>query len=428
MEYFSKFIINKKALLSNLNNLPTKNICAMVKADAYGHNIETVCKILKNKVSFFGVANMEEALRIRKVDKESKILIVGYCNDIELAVKHNISLTVNSFKQLEIINKNLKKRKSYQNKKIKKQFFKKENSFSLKAKKSINNGKKIDYNLQTNKIDTKKLCLHIKINSGMNRLGISDIQELKKCIKIFLHNKNLCFEGIYTHFSTLDCDKAFFYKQFKKFKSLINEIPSFFNPIKHIGGGAVIENLNKKELDLYMVRVGYKLYTTPNSVLTITSKIIKIHELKYRDRVGYSNGYVCDKKTKIAVIPLGYADGINRLLSYKTYKTNKTYKTKSKNNCKLKNNTFIKEDNEYKNTKNFNTNIYVKINGKKALIVGNVCMDMFFVDVTNIKCNVFDEVIVYDGKTLNKWALKCLTIPYEILTSLNYERMKFTIK
>ena len=135
MEYFSKFIINKKALLSNLNNLPTKNICAMVKADAYGHNIETVCKILKNKVSFFGVANMEEALRIRKVDKESKILIVGYCNDIELAVKHNISLTVNSFKQLEIINKNLKNRKNYQNKKIKKQSFKKENSFSLKAKK-----------------------------------------------------------------------------------------------------------------------------------------------------------------------------------------------------------------------------------------------------------------------------------------------------
>lgn len=374
----SKFIINKNNLIENLNSLKIQNVCAMVKADAYGHGLESICKILKDKVSFFGVATLEEALKIRKYGIKTPILIVGICNDFYTALKNDISITVESEKQFFEIIENL------ENKKYLPENLRNNKSFKNCGKLKKN---KNDEKLKDNEIFNKKLKIHIKINSGMNRLGISDIKEFNNVLNMLDKQKEIFFEGIFTHFATAGNDKDFFFKQLKFFEKFLNKIPSKYNPIKHLGGGDVLDIINLEEDKNYMFRVGLKLYVSPNPVLKIMSKITKIHNLKKTSRVGYSNGFICEKKRKIAVIPLGYADGINRKLS--------------------------------------NVGV-VKINDKDCKIVGNVCMDMFFVDVTDINCKVGDEVTIFQDSQI--WASICQTIPYEILTNLRSSRMKYIVE
>ena len=347
MNILSKFIINKKKLLENVKEINHSQICAMVKADAYGHGLEQIVSILKSKVAFFGVANMFEALRVRKESSLSKILIVGRCQDFEEAAKNGISLTVENKNDLLELQK-----------------------------------------FMTNSV-FEKINIHLKINTGMNRLGIATETELQDCIKIIMHSNKISLEGVFTHFSTLDCDQVFFRKQFAKFKRMTKQIPPLLNPILHIGGGAVLSQLTPEEHRKYMVRVGLILYTFPHQVLSIESEIIKLHDLKPGAKVGYSNGYVCPKAKKIAVIPLGYADGVNRKLGQ-------------------------------------SGKVKVKIKGKRASMVGNVCMDMFFVDVSEINCCIGDKVEVFFNADL--WAKFAGTTTYEILTTLDYRRMKYVVK
>lgn len=346
MAYYSSFLINKNKLLNNFDNLKSKNICAMVKANAYGCGLETVCKTLFGKAKFFGVANLQEALQIRAFDKYTPILIVGIVNDFLTAIQNNISVAIDNENQINEIIK-----------------------------------------LYKNNIINKKIKIHIKINSGMNRLGINNKKELKNILKLIKNNNFINFEGIFSHFSTADCDQVFFNKQLKNFDEFIKLIPPIFNPIKHIGGSAVLQNIDLKKYNDYMFRIGIDLYTMPNSIIKVKSQIIKILELEAGERVGYSNGFICNKKTKIAVVPLGYADGINRKLGNKGY---------------------------------------VKIKNKKCGIVGNVCMDIFFADITNFNFQIGENVLVFENA--NNWAKICETIPYEILTSLNYARMNYIIE
>ncbi|MDD3397728.1 MAG: alanine racemase [Clostridia bacterium] len=339
----SKFIINKSKLIKNLNALKTNNICAMVKADAYGHGLKNISLILKDKVKFFGVASLDEAILIRQSGIKTPVLVVGICNDIAVVLKNDISITIDN-----------------------------ENQFFDILKRMDNTD--------------KKLKIHIKINSGMNRLGINNIDEFKNILKALYKSKNIIFEGVFTHFATVGNDIAYFNKQLKVFNEFLKTIPVLYNPIKHLGGGDVLDVINIVDYKDFMFRVGLKLFVSPNSILKIESKIIKILDLPKGSRVGYSNGYICEKNTKIAVVPLGYADGINRKLANKGY---------------------------------------VKIKNKKCQIVGNVCMDMFFADITNINCEIGDKVIVFENSKI--WAKICDTIPYEILTNFKYSRMKYEI-
>lgn len=369
----SKFIINKNNLIENLNSLKIHNVCVMVKADAYGHGFENICQILKDKVSFFGVATLEEALKIRKCGIKTPILVVGICNDFHTALKNDISITIESEKQFLKILEDFKNDESFKNNENLK------NNENFKINKNLKNVK--------NNENNKKLKIHIKINSGMNRLGINNIKEFKNIINVLNKQKKIFFEGIFTHFATAGNDKKFFLKQLKFFKKFLSAVPQNYNPIKHLGGGDVLDIINLEEYQNYMFRVGLKLYVLPNPVLKILSKIIKIHNLEKASRVGYSNGFICEKRCKIAVVPLGYADGINRKLS---------------------------------------NGGFVKINNKDCKIVGNVCMDMFFVDVTGVNCKVGDEVIVFQNSQI--WANLCQTIPYEILTNLKPSRMKYIVE
>lgn len=337
---YSTCVIERKILYSNLENI--KKYCprvfAMVKANAYGCGVKEICLALKNKVDFFGVACLKEALEIRGFDKTSNILIVGICENIKLAIENNISITIEN---LQDFNKLLK--------------------IVKKNEKNLENNNKI-------------AKIHVKINSGMNRLGLKTINEFKKLLDIYFKSdlKNLIkIEGVFTHFAS----KKLLASQVKNFKGFIKVIPSLIDPIIHIGGGIGKEVIQNFE-NVYL-RVGIDLYTEPAYILHLESKVIKVFSVKTGEYVGYDNAYMANNEEHIAVIPLGYADGIKRKVS---------------GEC-------------------------VKINNKNYKIIGNICMDIFFVCVDKtVKRG--DKVII----NLNSWAKKCDTINYEILTSINHRR------
>ena len=169
-------------------------------------------------------------------------------------------------------------------------------------------------------------------------------------------------------------------QQIAVFKEYVGIVQKNFMPIVHVGGGQVCKVLGFDEYKNFMIRVGLELY---KNVILVQSKIIKIFTLKRGQNLGYDGGFVASKKIRVGIVPLGYADGINRKLG---------------------------------------NNAYVTVNGILCKIIGNVCMDVFFVDVSDARCVVGDVVEVFDDA--DYWAKQCDTIPYEIMTSLNYSRMK----
>ena len=218
----------------------------------------------------------------------------------------------------------------------------------------------------------------MKINTGMNRLGISDVDELKKIFKKYLNIslKNLIeIEGVSTHFAS----KKQLKRQVDIFKNFIRNIPSLINPVIHFGGG-LGENV-AKNFPNSMLRVGLNLYTRPKKIFKLKSKIIKIFTLKSGEFLGYNCAYKASKDVRVGIVPLGYADGINRKLS--------------------------------------GSKILIK--GRNYSIIGNICMDMFFVEIDE-KINTYDEVEIFNKLEIS--ARQCKTIPYEILTSVNKDRLK----
>lgn len=361
-----KKIINEKQLLKNFEEIKKlldekKKICAMVKADAYGHGIEKISKILINKVDFLGVSNINESIIIRKLRQDIKILIVGKTYCFKECLENNISFIIDSLEHFE----------------------------------SLLNFMKLDNSRE------KCINIHIKVNTGMNRLGINSIDEFKNIYRI-AKIKGINIEGITTHFSTADCDKRFFEKQVKIFKRFLQEIPKDENPIINIGGSAILDKKNEeiiKDLNFDMVRVGIALYgynaenisKKIKPILKIESKIIKILYLKKEEYLGYSKGFQAKQDMKIGIVPLGYGDGIWRNLSNKGTI-----------------NVLTKDE-------NFNRHI------NTCAIIGNICMDMFFIDLTNLNfVKEGDKVVI--GKDMKKWFKILQTIPYEILTNFGHLR------
>ncbi|MDD4110460.1 MAG: alanine racemase [Clostridia bacterium] len=354
-------VINKRYLENNINEikkLSGKKICAMVKADAYGHGIREISNILKGKVDYLGVSNIDEALIIRENDKDTKILLVGKTNLFKECVEKDISFIIESFEHFNSLLK----------------FY-----YEYLFNKSI------------------KLCIniHLKINSGMNRLGIKSIEEFKKIYKLAMQN-SINIEGVSTHFATADCDNRFLNRQILMFKKFIKEIPINEKPIINVGGSAILREENRESFnDFDMVRVGIAMYgynadkisKKIKPILKIESKIIKIINIKKGEFVGYSKGFQADRDMIVGVVPLGYGDGIPRNLSNKI-------------------------------------NVDIVTKGKhihKCAVIGKICMDMFFIDLTEIK-NVYegDKIIVV--KNVKKWAELLQAIPYEILTNFGLIR------
>lgn len=239
--------------------------------------------------------------------------------------------------------------------------------FSLDhAKEILNNAKGL----------SKTPKMHLCINSGMNRYGTREIKECKKFIA-FLQKKKLKLDGLYTHFSSLTSDKDYTQRQYEIFKEFSSLLPTEWNTVKHVGGGRSIF----EDFDADMFRVGLEVYGYGNEyvkpVLSVESQIVHIGQVKKGEHVGYLCGFTAEKDMKVATIPLGYGDGLPRKLSNK---------------------------------------LEIEIKGKKVKNIGNICMDAFMVDVSQINCKVGDNVCIFDNASEIAPLLE--TTEYEVLTNL----------
>ena len=218
--------------------------------------------------------------------------------------------------------------------------------------------------------------MHLCLNTGMNRYGVKSEKELIKVIT-FLKKKNIPLAGIYTHFSSLTTDRDYTEKQKEKFFNFIKLIPKEWHTIKHVGGGRSIF----EGLDVDMFRVGLEAYGYGNEfvkpVLSVESTVVDIQQVSKGEHVGYLCGYTAEKDITIATIPLGYGDGLPRKLSNK---------------------------------------LSVTIRGKQAQSTGNICMDTFMVDVTDLNCKLGDSVMIMNNASTLAPLIE--STEYEVLTNL----------
>ena len=229
----------------------------------------------------------------------------------------------------------------------------------------------------------------------MNRLGFK-ANQLDDLCKLLVANPQLKVAGIFTHFSSADDpnEDAYTHEQAGRFESAYSIISNNlgYSPIKHAVNSVGILRFPQYHYD--MVRLGIGLYGYDNGhndlplqpISQLKAKISQINEIAKGESVGYSRAGKADRPSKIATLSIGYADGYSRVYG--------------------------------------NGNAYVLINGKQARTIGNVCMDMTMVDVTDINAAVGDEVILFgQDPTIQQLAEWAGTIPYEVLTNVS-QRVK----
>ena len=336
--YLNNIKNNVKKIINFYNNY--EYYFGVVKADCYGHcDLAVVNSIIDGGCNYLAVAMLEEALEIRKENKNIPILCLGVISleDLNVCVENNITITINSYEYAkELVNK------------------------------KINN-----------------LKVHIKINSGMNRLGINNKDEVNNTY-LLLKNNKIEVEGIYTHIYNAS-DVKDTNEQFIKYEELIKDINKDEVKIFHIAASETLTNYNKISF-VNGCRLGIIMYGfTDNKDLcledtfSLHSKVIQINELHKGEKLGYGGRYIAKGDEKIAVVCIGYADGVIRK----------------------------------------NTGRYVYINDNKYLIVGNICMDMLFVKVDE-KVNVNDDVVILkDVEHIREVANYLDTIPYEVLCTIS---------
>lgn len=356
--------IDIKALVHNFKILKQKakdsKIMAVVKADGYGHSVCAVAPVLQqNGADYFAVSNIEEAIALRHLEIVKPILILGYTpvNRVADLFNNNLSQCVYS----------------------------KEYALEL-SKQAIKNNKTVN--------------IHIKLDTGMSRLGFDCRNDCLCGIEDAIFSaklKGFEFDGVFTHFANADCDlnkrDGFVDEQYSRFKNAVKKFEhAGLKPnLVHCSNSAAF--LLDSEKHLSLSRVGISLYgLSPSSdmtveddlipVMTVKSVVSMVKEINPTDTVSYGRTFKAEKKMKIATVTAGYADGYPRLLSGKGY---------------------------------------VLINGQKANIIGRICMDQMSVDVSDIPdVKMGDEVILF-GKDLKVDTLAdmCDTINYEIICGIS---------
>ncbi len=327
---------------------------AVVKANAYGHGAVEISRVaLKNGSTRLAVAGVEEAITLRKVKIKAPILVLGISSEreVESLFTYNLTGGTSDLKVIEKIS-----------------------SCALR------------YN-KTGKI-------HINIDTGMARLGVSS-SEVLNFIKEVRKVKNIEIEGIFTTLSSADEEnKTSSYTQFNKFSKILDELKKekIHIPLRHIANSAAI--LNFSSMWLNMVRPGiaiYGLFPSNHTKKTVElkpasefkTKIVFIRKLPPKSSVGYGETYITSKETLVATLPVGYADGYPRALS-----------------------------NQGK----------VLVRGKRASIIGRICMDHCMIDVTHIpEAKIGDEIVLWGKQgektiTVEEIAKKIGTIVYEVIT------------
>lgn len=364
--------IDTNALIHNFNIIKETAgtpVCAVVKANAYGHGVNIVAPLLqKAGADSFSVSNIEEAIELRKMGISKPILILGYtpCEYVRELAIHNISQCVYSLDYAKELSQN-----------------------------AIKCGKKIK--------------IHLKLDTGMSRIGFDCRDDNLNGLSDALTAARLDgfnFEGVFTHFAVSDRNHAqedgFTDEQYNRFCEAIDCLKqNGLNPkFKHCSNSAALCQDNDKHLD--MCRAGIVLYgLTPSAdlklpqnfipVMSFKSVVSQVKQINAGDTVSYGRTFKAEKPMTVATVSAGYADGYPRLLSNRGY---------------------------------------VLINGYRANIIGRVCMDQFCVDVTNIP-NVCrgDEVTLF-GKDLliEELAELCGTINYEIVCGISSRVKRIEIK
>ncbi|MBO4468084.1 MAG: alanine racemase [Clostridia bacterium] len=340
--------------------LKDTKVMAVVKANAYGHHVDIVAPLLEKwGADAFAVSNIEEAAELRRLGIEKPVLILGYTPE-NYALKLNelnITQCVYSLEEASKLS-----------------------SFAVK--------------------EGVKVKIHIKLDTGMGRIGfdcrkdaLPGIEDAVKAAKL----PGLVFDGIFTHFAVSDRapfeETGFTDEQYKRFVAGVDAFKKagLEPPLAHCSNSAAICLDEDKRLD--MCRAGIILYgLTPSTsldigenfipVMTFKTVVSMIKTIDEGETVSYGRTYTAPEKRVIATLPVGYADGYNRLLSNKGH---------------------------------------VLINGKKAPIVGRVCMDQMSVDITDIPgVKTGDEVILF-GKELPVEELSdlCGTINYETVCAVS---------
>ncbi len=341
------------------------SIIPIVKADAYNHGSIEVSRALSSfsSLSYFGVAHIQEGKILRENGIKKPILVLSCILDDDFHIIYEYDFTPVLY-SLSLIEKMA--------------------NFAKQRGKRIN--------------------VHIKIDTGMNRLGISYKDAQKTYEKLEEYRDFLNVEGIMSHFCCADSDDEFTSVQLNRFNDVISFLESkgFYFKYKHIANSAAIVKFPQTYLNC--TRPGIILYGyTPEQnisnpgfkpVLSIKSHIIHIHDLYPGEGVSYNRTFITKEKLKIGVVAIGYADGFQRTLS---------------------------------------NNFYVLIKGKKSFIIGSVCMDMIMCDLTYIDAKVGDEVIILgkdQGEKIDAWTLASKTniIPYEILTSIGERVRRIYVK
>lgn len=357
--------INLDNLIYNFNIIKKHvssdtKICCVIKANAYGHHAPKFASVLSAAgADMFAVSNIEEALQLKHEGITTPILILGYTPPecASILYRYDISQCIYSYEYAQKLHAFLK--------------------------------------------EGEKIKAHIKIDTGMGRLGYTYDSELSAvgqiCDTALI--SSLEIEGIFTHFAVSDCGekgRAFTVAQYRKFNEIIEALESRGVTFKYKHCSNSAATVGYPEMEMNMIRAGLILYgLTPSdevgcndefkAVMSLKSVVSHIKEIGIGDTVSYGCDFVADRTMRIATVPMGYADGFER-----------------------------------SNAKN---NVFLTVKGKKAPIIGRICMDQLMLDVTGIEdVKLGDEVTVFgNGENCNSAddiASANGTINYEVVCSV----------
>lgn len=339
------FKYNLRQIKSKLK--PETIIMPIMKANAYGTYINTRLDII-NDFGIIGLATVDEGVNLRKVGYKKEIFILNQpaISEINKIIENNLVIGLSSNEFLDEVQR-----------------------------------------------QNVKLRVHLEIETGMGRTGIV-LEQIQSFIEQVQKTKNIQIEGIYTHLSSPDIDDKYTNEQLNIFEQAVDIVKKQTKDIKHIHILASNGIINYPKAQYNLVRPGMIMYGYKSAedtleninlrpVATLKSKITFLKTVENGTSISYARDFITKRKSKIATVPIGYADGFRRNLS---------------NNGKI------------------------LINGQKVPIIGKVCMDSFMADVTDLEnVKVGDDVFIWDNEkiTLEEIAHSNNTINYEILSTIS---------
>lgn len=354
--------INLDAIVKNVDNLmaltkENTGALAVVKADGYGHGDVAVAKAVAQKVTGYAVATLDEAVNLRENGVKKPILVLGYVDpyEFDILVSHEITATVFDVETAQLL-------------------------------------------ADAARVQKKQAHCHIKVDTGMRRIGLEPDENGTAIVKQITALKELSADGIFTHFAASDeTDKTSAEHQFKLFTDFTGRLEKegIHFTYRHCANSAAV--IDMPQVDLDMVRLGIAMYGMYPSdevkkekvelfpALDLKSHVTMVKEIPAGEKVSYGGTFTTTRTTKLATVSVGYGDGYPRALSSKGY---------------------------------------VLVRGQKAPIVGRVCMDQMMVDVTDIENVTRADIVTLIGKdgdaeiTVEEIAALAGTFNYEFVCDL----------